>query len=115
MTRREEIRVPDIGDFHDVEVVDVLVAAGDTVGAEAPLISLETDKASMEVPAERAGTVVSVAVRAGERIGKGALIARLEETAGATPQLPRSAAVVREDCCRGPKEARQRAARSADR
>ncbi len=85
-----ELRVPDLGDFADALVVEVLVKPGDAVGRNDPLITLETDKASMDVPAEQAGTVVSVAVRAGERIGKGALIARLEETAGATPQ-PRAA------------------------
>jgi pyruvate/2-oxoglutarate dehydrogenase complex dihydrolipoamide acyltransferase (E2) component len=51
MSERKDIRVPDIGDFKDVEVIEVLVAKGDTLSAEDPLITLETDKASMDVPA----------------------------------------------------------------
>ncbi|CAG0944776.1 pyruvate dehydrogenase E2 component (dihydrolipoamide acetyltransferase) [Gammaproteobacteria bacterium] len=85
MTRREEIRVPDIGDFHDVEIVEVLVAAGDTVSAEAPLISLETDKASMEVPAPMAGRIVELKVAKGGRVSKGSLIALIEVDEAAAP------------------------------
>jgi len=85
MTRREEIRVPDIGDFHDVEIVEVLVAAGDTVSAEAPLITLETDKASMEVPAPMAGRIVELKVAKGGRVSKGSLIALIEVDASAAP------------------------------
>ncbi|MFO1356143.1 MAG: 2-oxo acid dehydrogenase subunit E2 [Gammaproteobacteria bacterium] len=86
MTRREEIRVPDIGDFHDVEVVEVLAAAGDTVGAEAPLIALETDKASMEVPAPMAGRIVEMKVARGARVSRGSVIAILEvDEAAAAP------------------------------
>ncbi|HUL81236.1 MAG TPA: biotin/lipoyl-containing protein, partial [Gammaproteobacteria bacterium] len=54
-----EVRVPDIGDFDDVDVIDVHVKPGDTLAAEDPLITLETDKASMDVPAPHAGRVVS--------------------------------------------------------
>lgn len=85
MTRREEIRVPDIGDFHDVEIVEVLVAAGDTVSAEAPLITLETDKASMEVPAPKAGRIVELKVAKGGRVSKGSLIALIEVDEAAAP------------------------------
>jgi len=78
MTRREEVRVPDIGDFKDVEVVEVMAQAGDTVGAEAPLIALETDKASMEVPSPLAGRIVELKVAKGDRVSKGSLVAILE-------------------------------------
>lgn len=78
MTRREEVRVPDIGDFHDVEVVEVAVAVGDTVAAEAPLITIETDKASMEVPSPLAGRIVELKVGSGSRVSQGSLIAILE-------------------------------------
>jgi pyruvate dehydrogenase E2 component (dihydrolipoamide acetyltransferase) len=78
MTRREEVRVPDIGDFHDVEIVEVQARAGDTVAAEAPLITLETDKASMEVPAPRAGRIVEMKVARGDRVSQGSLVAILE-------------------------------------
>ena len=74
-----EVRVPDIGDFDSVDVVDVHVKAGDRVATEDPLITLETDKASMDVPAPRAGTVVSVAIARGAKVKAGDLILTLEE------------------------------------
>ena len=90
MTRREEVRVPDIGDFENVEVVEVAVKAGDTVAAEAPLITLETDKATMEVPAPGAGRIVELKVAKGDRVSQGSLIAIIEMTGAAAP--PPSAA-----------------------
>ena len=90
MTRREEVRVPDIGDFENVEVVEVAVKAGDTVAAEAPLITLETDKATMEVPAPGAGRIVELKVAKGDRVSQGSLIAIIELTGAAAP--PPSAA-----------------------
>lgn len=83
MAERIEIRVPDIGDFADVEVIEVHVAAGDTVGVEDPLITLETDKAAMDVPATSAGQVVSVGVSQGDKVSEGSLIVELEGDAGA--------------------------------
>ena len=83
MTRREEVRVPDIGDFHDVEIVEVMVKTGDTVSAEAPLIALETDKASMEVPSPLAGRIAELKVAKGDRVSMGSLIAILEVTGAA--------------------------------
>ncbi|HEV2770540.1 MAG TPA: 2-oxo acid dehydrogenase subunit E2 [Solirubrobacteraceae bacterium] len=74
----EEVRVPDIGDFEDVPVVEVLVAAGDQVEAEAPLIVLESDKASMEVPSPQAGTVAEVRVAIGDTVSEGTVIATLQ-------------------------------------
>jgi len=78
-----EVRVPDIGDFHDVEVIEVLVAAGDAVAAEQSLITLESDKATMEIPAPRAGVVRELAVAVGARVSEGSLILRLEPAASA--------------------------------
>lgn len=78
MSERKEIRVPDIGDFKDVEVIEVLVAAGDTVAAEDPLITLETDKASMDVPAPFAGKLVELKVAKGDRVSEGDVIAVAE-------------------------------------
>jgi len=92
MTRREEVRVPDIGDFHDVEIVEVMVKAGDTVSAEAPLITLETDKASMEVPSPLGGRIVELKVAKGDRVSKDSLIAILEVEAGAAAAGPPAAA-----------------------
>ena len=68
MSNTREIRVPDIGDFKDVEVIDVLVAKGDTLSAEDPLITLETDKASRDVPAPFAGKLVELKVGKGDRV-----------------------------------------------
>ncbi|MBA2766309.1 MAG: E3 binding domain-containing protein, partial [Solirubrobacterales bacterium] len=73
-----EVSVPDIGEFTDVPVVEVLVAVGDEVEVEAPLIVLETDKASMEVPAPQAGTVSEVKVSVGDTVSEGTVIATLE-------------------------------------
>ena len=68
-----EVKVPDIGDFKDVEVVEILVKPGDTVAKEQSLISLETDKASMEIPAPEAGVVKEMAVKLGDKVSQGSL------------------------------------------
>ncbi len=78
MASQIEIRVPDIGDFEDVEIVEVHVAPGDSVAVEDPLITLETDKASMDVPSTAAGVVASVAVQPGGRVSQGDLVCSLE-------------------------------------
>jgi len=80
-----EVRVPDIGDFKDVEVIDVLVKPGDEVVAETPLITLETEKATLDVPSPAAGRVESVALRKGDRVSKDSLILALQATAAAVP------------------------------
>jgi dihydrolipoamide dehydrogenase len=73
-----EIRIPDIGDFSRVPVIEVHVAAGDTVAAEDPLVTLESDKATMDIPAPAAGTVSEVLLRVGDRVSAGDLVVRLE-------------------------------------
>ncbi len=78
----QEIRVPDIGDFKNVEVIDVLVKVGDTVAVETPLITLETDKATIDVPSSGAGVVKSVAVKKGDRVSQGSMIAIIEADSG---------------------------------
>jgi dihydrolipoamide dehydrogenase len=83
-----EQRVPDLGDFHDVEVIEVLVKAGDRIERDAPLITLETDKATMDVPATAAGVVREVKVAKGDRVSKDSLIALLSATAGDTVTIP---------------------------
>ena len=75
---RVDLVVPDIGNFHDVPVVDVLVKAGDDIEVDAPLVTLETDKASMDVPATAAGRIAEVLLKRGDKVSKGAVIARLE-------------------------------------
>jgi pyruvate dehydrogenase E2 component (dihydrolipoamide acetyltransferase) len=76
----EKITVPDIGDFDEVDVVEVLVTGGDTVAVEDPLITLESDKATMDVPSPLAGKVVDVKVRAGDKVATGAVILTLVVT-----------------------------------
>src|SRR5262245_9279549 len=79
-----EIRVPDIGDFKDVPVIELHVSAGSDVNAEDPLITLESEKATMEVPSPRAGRVVEVLVKTGDKVSEGTLIARMEAEGAAT-------------------------------
>ena len=78
MSRIEDVRVPDIGDFKDVEIIEVAVKPGDTIGIDTPLITLESDKAAMEVPSPLAGTVEEVKVKVGDRVSKGSLILSVE-------------------------------------
>ncbi len=84
-----EVVVPDIGDFEDVEVIEVLVKAGDTIAAEQSLITVESDKASMEIPSSAAGVVKELKVKVGDKINKGSVIATVEgrgvEAEGAQP------------------------------
>ncbi|TVR58255.1 MAG: dihydrolipoyllysine-residue acetyltransferase [Candidatus Competibacteraceae bacterium] len=80
----KEIHVPDIGDFKNVDVIEVLVAAGDTVEVEAPLIILETDKASMEVPSPLAGVIREVKVKTGDQVSQGDSILYLEVSESVT-------------------------------
>jgi pyruvate dehydrogenase E2 component (dihydrolipoamide acetyltransferase) len=80
------LRVPDLGDFHDVEVIEVLVSVGDTVELETPLITLETDKATMDVPAAAAGRVAAVHVAKGARVNAGDLVATV--TTSSVVQAP---------------------------
>ena len=78
-----EIKVPDIGDFDAVEVIEVLVKAGDTVEEEQSLIVLESDKASMDVPSSSAGKVVEMRVKVGDKVAKGTVICTVEVAASA--------------------------------
>lgn len=73
-----EIRIPAIGDFEDIPVIELLVKPGDTVEKETSLITLETDKATMEIPAPQAGVVKEIKVRVGDKVSEGSLILMLE-------------------------------------
>ncbi len=87
MANSIDIVVPDLGDFSDVEVIEVLVSAGDRVAREDGLITLETDKASMDVPAPDDGVIESLSVAAGDRINSGDVIGSMSvESAGAGPE-----------------------------
>ena len=79
------ITVPDIGDFSDVPVIEVLVASGDKVDVESPLVTLESDKATMDVPSPHAGTVESVMVAVGDMVSEGAPLVTVAVDAAATP------------------------------
>ncbi|MGP1833538.1 pyruvate dehydrogenase complex dihydrolipoyllysine-residue acetyltransferase [Shewanella frigidimarina] len=98
-TQVQEIHVPDIGDANDVDIIEVLVAVGDEITADQGLITLETDKATMEVPAPFAGKLVSLTVKVGDKVSQGSLIATIETTSSApvaqaapTPAEPAAAA-----------------------
>ena len=87
-----ELRIPDIGNFTDVSVVDVLVKPGDVVELESPLVTIETDKASLDVPASAAGRITEVLLKRGDTVSKDSLIARLEPAAAAAPAASGTAA-----------------------
>jgi len=80
----KEILVPDIGDFSEVDVIEVLVNAGDTISIDDPLITLESDKASMDIPATQGGTVKEVKINVGDKVGEGSLILLLEDSGEAS-------------------------------
>src|SRR5204863_3241039 len=81
-----EVKVPDIGDFKDIEVIEVLVKPGDAVQKEQSLITLESDKATMEIPSPETGVVRSLGLKLGDKVSQGSLILQLE--AGDAPQAP---------------------------
>jgi dihydrolipoamide dehydrogenase len=85
-----EVRIPDLGDFDDVDVIEVYVSPGDSVTAEAPLIALETDKATMDVPSPKTGTVESVSVAVGDKVSTGdaIVVLRLSNEAAAAEGPP---------------------------
>lgn len=80
MANLTEVRVPDLGDFADVPVIDVLVKEGDTIEVDTPLITLETEKATMDVPSSAAGRVAALKVRKGGKVSQGTVIALVETT-----------------------------------
>jgi dihydrolipoamide dehydrogenase len=98
MSAIKEVKVPDIGDFKDVEIIEVAVQPGDEVAIEAPLITLESDKASMDVPSPLAGVIKELKVKVGDRVSEGSLIAMVEVGEGepaaeaAEPKLEREPA-----------------------
>ena len=105
MTQLIEIKVPDVGDFKDIPVIELLVKVGDTLEKEAPLITLETDKATVEIPAPQSGVVKEIKVRVGDKVSEGSSILILEvvevapshapynEGSSAPPLVPVSASI----------------------
>ncbi|MEN9880798.1 MAG: dihydrolipoyl dehydrogenase [Pseudomonadota bacterium] len=104
MSQMMDIKVPDIGDFTDVPVIEVFVKPGDVIKVDDALVTLESDKATMDVPASAAGTVKEVLVKVGDRIGEGTVVVRVE--ASDAPTAPSSGAVS-EDNARSPSAAVQ--------
>jgi len=86
-----ELKVPDIGDFKEVEIIEVLVKAGDAVGLEQSLITVESDKASMEIPASLAGTIVEMKVKVGDKVSEGSVIAMVEAAGASSSESVASA------------------------
>jgi len=90
MSNLLEIKVPDIGDYHDVPITEVLVKPGDSVAAEDPLITVESDKATLDIPAPAAGVVREIKVKVGDKVSQGTLVLTLEagaaQPAAAAPQ-----------------------------
>ena len=80
-----EVKVPDIGDYKDIPIIELLVAPGDTVEAEQSLVTLESDKATMDVPSPAAGTIKEIKVKLGDTVSQGTLILTLESGAAAAP------------------------------
>ncbi|MBI4951944.1 MAG: dihydrolipoyl dehydrogenase, partial [Myxococcales bacterium] len=83
-----EVRIPAIGDFKDVGVIEVFVAPGDAVKVEQSLVALESDKATMEVPSPAAGTVAEVKLKVGDRVHEGSLVLTLATDAPAAVAVP---------------------------
>ena len=88
MTAVQDVLVPDIGDFKDVEIIEVNISPGQQVNEDDPLITLESDKASMEVPAPFSGTVQEIKVAVGDKVSEGSLVCTLEAGEASVPQPP---------------------------
>jgi pyruvate dehydrogenase E2 component (dihydrolipoamide acetyltransferase) len=86
MSQAIDIKVPDIGDFKDVPVIEIYVKVGDTVKAEDPLVSLESDKATMDVPAPRGGVVKAILAKIGDTVSEGSVIMQFADDAAASPE-----------------------------
>ena len=92
MSDSQDILVPDIGDFDSVDVIEVLVSPGDTVDVESPLITLESDKATMDVPSPVAGTVTEVRIAVGDQVSQGSLVAVVTSAESTLEDAPATAA-----------------------
>ena len=84
----QEVKVPDIGDFKEVEVIEVLVKPGDTISVDQSLVTVESDKASMEIPSSHAGVVKEMKVKLGDKVSKGSLLLLIEAAEGAAASAP---------------------------
>jgi dihydrolipoamide dehydrogenase len=110
-----EVKVPDIGDFKDVDVIEVNIKPGDVIENEQALMTLESDKASIEVPSDTAGTVKEVRVKPGDKVSQGTVIALVESSADAAPakDAPKAPAKEPEKAPAAQAEAKPQAAAAA--
>lgn len=92
MSQIIEIKVPDIGDYKDVPVIEVLVKAGDKIEKEQSIVVLESDKATMDVPSSHSGIVKEVKVKIGDSLSEGSVVITLEEGAAAAASVPAASA-----------------------
>ncbi|GAB4059613.1 dihydrolipoyl dehydrogenase [Uliginosibacterium sediminicola] len=92
MSQLVEVKVPDIGDFKDVPVIEVFVKPGDTISVDDPIASLESDKATMEVPSTTAGVIKQIVVKVGDRVAEGSVLLIVDAVAGAPAEAPKPAA-----------------------
>jgi len=90
MAKQLEVTVPDIGDFEEVDVIEILIAVGDTVAAEDPLVTLESEKATMDIPAPEAGKISDIRVAVGDKISEGGVIVVLETARNGAADEPAS-------------------------
>src|SRR5574343_461866 len=92
MSQLIEIKVPDIGDFSDVPVIELFVKVGDTLKVDDAIATLESDKATMDVPSSAAGVVKEVLVKLGDRVSEGAVLIKLEAAGAAAVPAPAASA-----------------------
>ena len=78
-----EVKVPNIGDFKDVEIIELMVKPGDTIKVDQSLVTVESDKASMEIPSTHAGVVQELKVKVGDKVNEGSLLLMIEESGAA--------------------------------
>jgi pyruvate dehydrogenase E2 component (dihydrolipoamide acetyltransferase) len=98
-----EVKVPDIGDFKDVPVIEIHVKAGDSIKADDPLLTLESDKATMDVPADRDGTVEAVLINVGDRVSEGSAVIKLKAADGEAPVTPPPSVIAQQEPAPAPK------------
>jgi dihydrolipoamide dehydrogenase len=103
------VKIPDIGDFKDVPIIELMVGPGDTVEADAPLMSLESDKATMDIPAPSAGRIVELKVKVGDRVSEGTVVLTMEAAAGSTAAVAAPASPAPAPATSAPAVARQAA------
>jgi len=92
-----EVKVPDIGDFKDVPVIEIHVKSGDSIKSDDPLVTLESDKATMDVPADRDGTVEAVLIKVGDRVSEGSAVVTLKAADGEAPVMPPPSVIAQQE------------------